>query len=82
MLELSANISQAVPLAAAFVNLIADELLVFIVILPLNVALVAVTLELNVALVPLNALLTKVTVVPSSVIALFPIVLVPVNLGR
>jgi hypothetical protein len=38
--------------------------------------------DVNVALVPDNALLTNVTVVPSSVIALSPIAVELVNLGR
>jgi hypothetical protein len=47
-----------------------------------TLTLAAVIVELNVALVPLNALLTNVTVVPSSVIALSPIALALVNLAR
>ena len=49
---------------------------------PVGINADAVAVELNEALVPDNALLTKVTVVPSSVIALSPIALAPVNLGR
>jgi hypothetical protein len=43
--------------------------------------LLTVTLLLNVAVVPLKALPTNVTVVPSSVTALLPIVVELVNLG-
>ena len=51
-------------------------------VVPIPIYALVVTFPLNVALVPDNALLTNVTVVPSSVIALSPIVLAPVNLGR
>ena len=47
LFKLSANISQAVPLPAALVNLIADELLVFIVTFPLNIALVPVNVPVK-----------------------------------
>jgi hypothetical protein len=49
---------------------------------PLGMKADAVAVELNDALVPDKALLTNVTVVPSSVIALSPIAVELVNLGR
>jgi hypothetical protein len=49
---------------------------------PVTLTLVAVNAPLNVAVEPLKSLLTKVTVVPSSVIALLPIVVELVNLGN
>ena len=65
-----------------------DPLLLFVVMFILEpefvpvVKLVAVTLLLNVAVEPLRALLTNVTVVPSSVTALLPIVVELVNLAN